>query len=78
MEARVLFPPPGFDDLSVDEQLDYVQSLWDRLAARSDRWAVPEWHQEELRRREREAEREDGSPWHDVRERIARRGRAST
>ncbi|MDX6447193.1 MAG: hypothetical protein QOH71_4267 [Blastocatellia bacterium] len=22
-------PPPGFDSLSVDEQIDYVQSLWD-------------------------------------------------
>lgn len=23
-------PPPGFDDLSVEEKLDYLQSLWDR------------------------------------------------
>jgi hypothetical protein len=25
-------PPPGFDDLSVDEQIDYLQALWDRIA----------------------------------------------
>lgn len=78
MEERVPFPPPGFDDLSVDEQLDYVQLLWDRIAVRSDRSAVPEWHRDELRRRECAAEREDESPWHDVRERITRRGRGAT
>ena len=26
-------PPPGFDDLPVDQKIDYVQSLWDRIAA---------------------------------------------
>jgi hypothetical protein len=25
-------PRPGFDELSVEEQIDYVQSLWDRIA----------------------------------------------
>jgi hypothetical protein len=29
----VPLPPPGFDDLSVDEKLDYLQSLWERIAA---------------------------------------------
>jgi hypothetical protein len=29
-------PPQGFDDLSVDEQIDFVQSLWDRIAATSE------------------------------------------
>jgi hypothetical protein len=29
-------PPPGFDALSVDEQMDYVQSLWDHIAARPE------------------------------------------
>jgi hypothetical protein len=24
-------PPPGFDDLSVEEKIDYVQSLWERI-----------------------------------------------
>jgi putative addiction module component (TIGR02574 family) len=38
-------PPPGFDDLSVDEQIDYVQSLWERIAASPERVPVPEWHQ---------------------------------
>ena len=33
MANPVPLPPPGFDDLSVDEKIDYLQSLWDRIAA---------------------------------------------
>jgi hypothetical protein len=33
MAKPVPLPPPGFDDLSVDEKIDYLQSLWDRIAA---------------------------------------------
>jgi putative addiction module component (TIGR02574 family) len=44
-------PPPGFDDLPVDEQINYVQSLWDRIAASPERVAVPEWHQRIIRER---------------------------
>ena len=53
-------PPPGFDDLPVDEQIDYVQSLWDRIAASPARVAVPEWHRRIIRER-LEAARE--LPW---------------
>ncbi|HVT14647.1 MAG TPA: addiction module protein [Thermoanaerobaculia bacterium] len=38
-------PPPGFDELSVEEQFDYVQSLWDRIVANPDEISVPSWHQ---------------------------------
>lgn len=69
-------PPPGFDDLPVEEQIDYVESLWDRIAAHPDRVPVPEWHLEELRRRENsdQSSKGDVSPWEEVRERILRRG----
>jgi len=43
--------PPGFDDLPVDEQIDYVQSLWERIAASPERVPVPEWHQRILKKR---------------------------
>ena len=33
MSQAVQNPPPGFEELSVDDTLDYVQSLWDRIAA---------------------------------------------
>ena len=36
MSKIVPTPPPGFDDLPVDEQIDFVQSLWDRIAATAE------------------------------------------
>ncbi len=44
MPKTVPDPPPGFDDLPVDEQIDYVQALWDRIAATPEQVPVPEWH----------------------------------
>ena len=37
-------PPPGFDELSPDEKLDYIQALWDRFAEHPDDVPVPDWH----------------------------------
>jgi putative addiction module component (TIGR02574 family) len=45
MTSALPIPPPGFDDLSVEEKLDYVQSLWDRIAAHPNDVPVPEWHE---------------------------------
>lgn len=43
--ARALpLPPPGFDELTVEEKLDYVQSLWNRIVSRPEDLAVPDWH----------------------------------
>jgi putative addiction module component (TIGR02574 family) len=39
-------PPPGFDALSIDDKIDYVQSLWDRIAAKPEDVPVPDWHRE--------------------------------
>lgn len=44
-------PPPWFDDLSVQEQIDFVQSLWDRIASTPEQVPVPEWHKRILRER---------------------------
>jgi hypothetical protein len=30
MLSKVSNPPAGFDELTLDEKLDYVESLWDR------------------------------------------------
>jgi putative addiction module component (TIGR02574 family) len=51
MSKMVPTPPLGFDDLSVDEQIDFVQSLWDRIAATSEQVPVPEWHRQIIRER---------------------------
>jgi putative addiction module component (TIGR02574 family) len=72
-------PPAGFDDLPVDQQIDYVQTLWDRIAAREDQIPVPAWHREILDARlaEYEADPDLGRPWEqveaDLRERLAKR-----
>ena len=75
MVDPVRTPPPGFDELPVEEQIDYLQALWDRIAAHPDRVPVPEWHLKELRRREDiyRVAPEKVSPWEEVRERILRR-----
>ncbi|MGA6827389.1 addiction module protein [Nitrospira sp. NS4] len=44
-------PPPEFDKLPVAEQIDYVQALWDRIAASPDQIPVPEWHTRVIRER---------------------------
>ena len=44
-------PPPGFDDLSTDEKVDYVQALWDRIADRPEAVPVPSWHHDVLAER---------------------------
>ena len=36
MPRALPLPPPGFDDLSVEEKLGYVQSLWDRITTRPE------------------------------------------
>ena len=48
MPKPVPLPPLGFDELSVDEKIDYLQSLWDRIAASPDTIPVPDWHREIL------------------------------
>jgi len=74
MAQPVPNPPPGFDALSVDEKIDYVESLWDQIVANSD-IPVPEWQRELLRER-LEAYRADptvGRPWSDVRAELQRK-----
>lgn len=62
-------PPPGFDDLNVDEQIEYVQALWDRIAAKEDRVPVPDWHREILDERLADLETNPNAsrPWDQVR-----------
>ena len=65
-------PPPGFDDLPVEDQIDYVQSLWDRIAAKPDQVPVPEWHRQVLDKRlaAHEANPEVARSWEEVRDEI--------
>ncbi len=64
-------PPPGFDELTVDEQITYVQSLWDRIAATPEQVPVPDWHRRVLEERLASTEGSQGArPWPEVRENL--------
>ncbi|MFO0762425.1 MAG: addiction module protein [Byssovorax sp.] len=79
MSHALRYPPMGFDDLSVDQQIDYVQTLWDRIAGREDQVSVPAWHREILDERlaDDEANPDAGRAWEqveaDLRSRLAAR-----
>ena len=75
MSKMVPIPPPGFDDLPVDEQIDFVQSLWDRIAATAEQVPVPEWHRQIIRERlaSYNADPGAGRLWTDVRTDIERK-----
>ena len=68
-------PPPGFDDLSVGEKIDYLQSLWDRVSVDAEKVPVPDWHLKIIRDRaaELEANPESTIPWDQARKDIVRR-----
>ncbi len=72
------FPPPGFEDLSADEKLDYVQSLWDHIRADPAVVPIPEWHLRILEERlaEYEANPDPGRPWEEVLQEIFDRDRS--
>ena len=72
MPNSVPLPPPGFDDLSVDEQIAYVESLWARIAATPEHVPVPEWPREGLDERltDDEADPNAGETWDVVRDRL--------
>jgi putative addiction module component (TIGR02574 family) len=44
MEHTAIPEPPGFSELSKEEQIRYVQALWDRIAEHPDDVPVLESH----------------------------------
>jgi putative addiction module component (TIGR02574 family) len=63
--------------MSVEEKIDYVQALWDRIAANESQVPVPEWHREVLKDRlaDYEAKPDEGRPWEDVEADLLKRRR---
>jgi putative addiction module component (TIGR02574 family) len=72
MSKPIPSPPSGFDELSVDERIDFVQSLWDRIAATPEQVPVPDWHRRIIRERLKayRTNPTDDRPWADVRTEI--------
>lgn len=75
MSKIVPTPPPGFDDLPVDERIDFVQSLWDRIAATCEQIPIPDWHRRIIRERLEAYQANPGAGrlWTDVRADIERK-----
>jgi len=44
MEHTAIPEPTGFADLSRDEQVRYLQALWDRIAKHPEELSIPEIH----------------------------------
>ena len=72
MPHALPLPPPGFDALPVEDQIEYVQSLWDRIAASADQVPLQQWQQALLEERLSAHRRapEDSQPWRNVINRI--------
>ena len=51
MSSKIPFPPAGFDELSLEDQIEYVQELWDRITSHPEQVSVPDWHLEILEER---------------------------
>lgn len=68
--AQPTLPPPGFEALSADEKLEYVQALWERISERPEDVPVPDWHREVVAQRLAAQRRGDAisRPWSEVRE----------
>ena len=48
MGKTTLTAPPGFNKLTVPQKIDYVQFLWNSIAADEGSVPVPEWHRKVL------------------------------
>jgi putative addiction module component (TIGR02574 family) len=73
--AQPAIPPPGFDELSPDEKLEYIQALWDHFAERPEDVPVPDWHREVIAQRLAAYRRGEltARPWSEIREELLTR-----
>lgn len=75
MSIPIPFPPPGFDDRSADEKIDYLALLWSRITTRAATIAVPQWHREVIAERLRDLDlnAKSGDRWDVVQRRLRER-----
>ena len=65
--------PPGFDEMSREDQIDYVQRLWNRIADDEAEISVPEWHRVLLRARTATESSDGSASWEEVKRRLQSR-----
>ncbi len=63
-------PPPGFDELTREEQLEYIQNLWDHVSADSASVPVPDWHLDVVKQRAESHETDKAKGWGDIKSRL--------
>lgn len=73
--AQPALPPPGFDELSPDEKLEYIQALWDHFAEHPEDVPVPDWHRQVIAERLGAYRRGEmtARPWSEIREELLAR-----
>ena len=78
MAHSLPLPPPGFDALPVEDQIEYVQSLWDRIAATTGLVPLQDWQQALLEERlaDHRLAPDEARPWEGVIERVQARLRS--
>ncbi len=72
--AQPVMPPPGFDDLSVEEKIEYIEALWMRVEPQGDDGPFPEWQRELADQLNAEFEQTEMAtrPWDEVRAELLR------
>jgi putative addiction module component (TIGR02574 family) len=75
MGSPVQNPPPGFEGLSIDEKIEYVQSLWDHIASDVETVPLADWQKQVLDERLKDLEEnpEAGIPWSEIRAGVLRK-----
>jgi putative addiction module component (TIGR02574 family) len=73
--AQLTLPPPGFEELSAEEKLEYIQALWDHVSEHPEDVPVPDWHRQVVAARLAAHRRGDTTsrPWPEVREELLTR-----
>jgi Putative addiction module component len=72
MTSKLPFPPPGFEELTLEEQIEYAQELSDLVASRPEQGiSVPDWHMEIVEERlARYGDKIEGISWEDFEKEI--------
>ena len=72
-------PPPGFDELSADDKLEYIQALWEHFSEHPEEVPVPAWHRQVVAERLAAHRRGEmtSRPWAEVREELLARVRSA-
>lgn len=68
--SQPLSPPPGFEQLTKTQQIDYVQRLWDLIVTTPDELPVPEWHLEIIKERSASQSTASFTAWGEVKQRL--------